>query len=170
MCRVYQESDRVSCRRRAFTAQVDRFPPSDIASSSPTRTPIEIAASLIQEYGSLQNLMDNAEKVKQKARREKLLANRELALLSRELVALKSEVPRANMTFPEEVQSVQELRTQAFDKDRLMAFYDEMGFRDLKRRLTSLVENRQIARKKRSSKRQTVIQPPRPEDFVDVPF
>jgi len=46
----------------------------------------KIAATLMGEYGSLDELLDQVDSVKQKARREKLKANVESARLSRQLV------------------------------------------------------------------------------------
>ena len=51
------------------------------------------ATALIQEYGSLDNLLDNADKITKPKLRESLLKNRPLAELSKELVTIHCEVP-----------------------------------------------------------------------------
>ncbi len=54
---------------------------------------VKTAAQLIQEYGDLESLLANAERIKQPKRREALLANREQARISRRLVALDADAP-----------------------------------------------------------------------------
>jgi DNA polymerase I len=51
------------------------------------------AKTLISEYGSLDNLLDNCQEIKRKSYRESLQNNRELILRSRELIKLYSELP-----------------------------------------------------------------------------
>jgi DNA polymerase I len=51
------------------------------------------ARDLIREYGSLEAVLDNAEKIKRAAYREGLLKEREAAILSKRLVTLRSDVP-----------------------------------------------------------------------------
>ena len=54
---------------------------------------LKTAADLVNEYGSLQGVLDNAENIKQNKRREIILNNRESALVSLKLVTLKDDVP-----------------------------------------------------------------------------
>ena len=54
---------------------------------------VKTASQLINEYGSLEKLLDNASSIKQEKRRESLLNNAELAIISKKLVSLFSEVP-----------------------------------------------------------------------------
>jgi DNA polymerase I len=51
------------------------------------------APQLIQEYGSVENLLAHAEEVKSKRVREGLLEHREAALLSKKLVTIETNVP-----------------------------------------------------------------------------
>lgn len=51
------------------------------------------AMKLIQEYGSVENLLDHAADIPGKRAREGLLNHRENALLSKELVTIKTDVP-----------------------------------------------------------------------------
>lgn len=160
------------------------------------------AASLIQEFGSLDALLDNLHTIKQKGRREKLQANVDLARLSRKLVELERNVPLHVMSFPTHFDGVSDFRMEAFDKERLLSFYDRMGFRDIKMRVqsrlpkattsftssfsqrySSILEDaspssRQKSRQPRGdklsgngfSRNSTFIEPPKPEDYSDVPF
>jgi len=51
------------------------------------------AASLLEQFGTLDNLLANAATIKQHKRRENIIAHKEQALLSRRLVQLCDEVP-----------------------------------------------------------------------------
>lgn len=53
---------------------------------------IKIAAQLINEFGSLEKLYDNLDKIKQPKRREALRNDREKALISKQLVTLKNDI------------------------------------------------------------------------------
>ena len=101
----------------------------------------KIAASLIQEFGSLDALLENVNDVKQKNRREKIIANADMAILSRQLVELERNIPLEAMSFPAHFDSVSDFRMEILDQDRLLKFYDRMGFRDLKRRVESRLPN-----------------------------
>ncbi len=54
---------------------------------------VKTAAQLIEEYGSLEALLERAGEVKQPKRREKLIENAELARISKRLVTLDQTVP-----------------------------------------------------------------------------
>ena len=54
---------------------------------------IKTAALLIQEYGDLDTLLKNAEKIKQDKRRQTLIDNAELARVSKKLVLLDDKAP-----------------------------------------------------------------------------
>ena len=54
----------------------------------------KIAASLLNQFGSLENLLDKVDEVKQTKRRENLIAHKDKAILSRELVELVRTVPK----------------------------------------------------------------------------
>ena len=56
---------------------------------------VKTAAQLIDEYGSLDELLARAEEIKQPKRREKLIEFAEMARISRQLVTLKQDVPIA---------------------------------------------------------------------------
>ena len=158
----------------------------------------KIASSLINEYGSLEVLLDHAGEIKQKARREKLLSNTEEAMLSRKLVELDRAVPLNVMTMPDHYTTVSELKMAPLSSDALFNFYEEMGFYDLtmrlKRRLgmsgsdgnseSSAMAGEADAKQIRTGNapvndniRQGLImhqmrksEAPKPEDYDDVPF
>ncbi|WP_119167251.1 DNA polymerase I [Algihabitans albus] len=56
---------------------------------------IKTAAQLVEDYGSLETLLERAEEIKQPKRREKLIENAELARVSKRLVTLEQQVPVA---------------------------------------------------------------------------
>jgi DNA polymerase-1 len=159
------------------------------------------AASLIQEFGSLDALLENVHMIQQNGRREKLEANVELARLSRKLVELERNVPLDVMSFPKHFDGVSDFRMEIFDQERLLSFYDRMGFRDIKKRVqsrlpkvatsfsssfsqrySSILEDSSSSSKKskqpNNDKRlgngfsihSNFIEPPKPEDYSDVPF
>jgi 5'-3' exonuclease len=136
----------------------------------------KIAAALIDEFGSLEKLLEQVDSVKQKARREKLKANVDQARLSRILVELERKVPMEIMTFPEGIVKAGELRMEAIDGDRLMKMYDQMGFKDLKRRVEPRLKQGAsgsapkppASKKSYSGRIKTEV--PKPEDYADVPF
>ena len=132
----------------------------------------KIAATLIAEYGSLDELLERVDTVKQKGRREKLKENLDKARLSRQLVNLEREIPLDKMTFPGNLTSAAELRMAPLDGDRLLAFYDSMGLKDLKRRVEARLNRPTTsgATSKRSYSRKPLAVIPTPHDYKDVPF
>ncbi len=54
---------------------------------------IKTAAELINEYGTLENLLSNLKNIKQNKRRETLIENKQKAMISKKLVTLKKDVP-----------------------------------------------------------------------------
>lgn len=78
------------------------------------------AAKLIQEWGDLENLLANAEKVKAKRAREALLEQADEARLSKELATLRCDVP-LGIDF-------ESLALAEADPGVLRALYDRLGF------------------------------------------
>lgn len=144
----------------------------------------KIAATLVNEFGSLDNLLDNLEVVKQKGRREKLSHSRNQAILSRQLVELERHVPLDLVSFPDGINKVGELRMKPMDIDNLLEFFDEMGLRDLKRRFEERLKaergfkwnppKNRIEKPKKKERRKFIQRPkvniPKADDFSDVPF
>ena len=47
---------------------------------------------MINQYDTVENLIDNVENIPQKKRKETIIQNKELALISKQLVTLKNDV------------------------------------------------------------------------------
>ena len=84
---------------------------------------VKTAAELINQYGTLENLLRNASKIKQNKRRETLINNKEDAIISKKLVTLKKNVPVKN--------KIEEFILKNVDKDKLYNFLREMEFNRL---------------------------------------
>ncbi|WP_308124179.1 DNA polymerase I [Mycolicibacterium xanthum] len=84
------------------------------------------ATKWIAEYGSLQALVDNVDKVKGKVG-EALRANLSSVVLNRELTDLVRDVPLA--------QTPDTLRMQPWDRDHIHRLFDDLEFRVLRDRL-----------------------------------
>ena len=88
---------------------------------------IKTAALLINEYGSLEDLLDRAEEIKQPKRRETLIEKRDQIELSKKLVLLDANTP---LDF-----TLDDLEVRDPDPDKLMPFLAEMEFRTLTKRI-----------------------------------
>ena len=84
---------------------------------------VKTAAELIKEYGNLENLLKNANKIKQNKRRETLLENKDKALVSKKLVTLKNDVPVKD--------KLNDFVLKKVDVDKLYNFLREMEFNRL---------------------------------------
>ncbi len=84
---------------------------------------VKTAAELINQYGTLENLLKNASKIKQNKRRETLINNKDDAIISKKLVTLKKDVPVKN--------KIQEFILKSVDQDKLYTFLREMEFNRL---------------------------------------
>ncbi len=84
---------------------------------------VKTAAELINQYGTLENLLKNASNIKQNKRRETLIDNKEDAIISKKLVTLKKDVPVKN--------KIEEFILKNVDKDKLYSFLREMEFNRL---------------------------------------
>ncbi|MCC1491000.1 DNA polymerase I [Cognatishimia sp. F0-27] len=88
---------------------------------------IKTAALLINEFGSLEELLDRAEEIKQPKRRQTLIEKREQIELSKRLVQLDESVA---LDF-----GLDDLELRDPEPDALLAFLAEMEFRSLSRRV-----------------------------------
>ena len=88
---------------------------------------IKTAAELINQFGSLENLLENASTIKQPKRRQALLDNREKAFISKQLVTLKRDVPVTN--------ELDEFILKPLNLDKILTFLKEMEFTRLFSRL-----------------------------------
>ncbi len=84
------------------------------------------AQKLIAEYGSIENLYDNIDKL-QGNLKEKLIENEQQVRLSKKLVTIIRDVP---VEF-----NKAELAREEFDRERLKALFEELEFRNLTERL-----------------------------------
>ncbi|WP_426959962.1 DNA polymerase I [Muricoccus radiodurans] len=88
---------------------------------------LKTAAQLITEYGDVEGLLANIDKIKQPKRRQALEENAEKARISRQLVQLSRDAP---LPCP-----VEDLATRAPEPGKLAAFLKEHGFRSIQHRL-----------------------------------
>ena len=84
---------------------------------------IKTAAELINQFGNLEKLLENAKKIKQNKRRETLIENKDKALISKKLVTLEKKVPVKN--------KIEEFKLKDIDKNKLCGFLREMVFNRL---------------------------------------
>ncbi len=84
---------------------------------------VKTAAELINQYGTLENLLRNASNIKQNKRRETLINNKDDAIISKKLVTLKKDVPVKN--------KIEEFILKSVDHDKLYTFLREMEFNRL---------------------------------------
>lgn len=88
---------------------------------------VKTAAQLINEYGSLEELLNRAGEIKQPKRREALIANANLARISKQLVTLANDVP-----VPVGFES---MIAQDYKRQELYDFLKTQGFKTLLTRL-----------------------------------
>ena len=84
----------------------------------------KIAAQLINEYQSLEKLLENSEKIKQEKRRDSIIQNREMAIISKKLVTLREDI-----NLPK---SIDELKFQPLNVEKLIKFCESMEFNRIK--------------------------------------
>ncbi|AAV97058.1 DNA polymerase I [Ruegeria pomeroyi] len=88
---------------------------------------VKTAALLINEYGSLEDLLDRAEEIKQPKRRQTLIDMRAQIELSKRLVELDANTP---LDF-----TLDDLELRDPDPEKLLSFLAEMEFRTLTKRI-----------------------------------
>lgn len=84
---------------------------------------VKTAAQLILEYGSLEALLERVAEIRQPKRRETLQQNRDKALVSKRLVTLVNDVPV--------VEPLESFRVQPPDRQKLIAYLQENGFKSI---------------------------------------
>lgn len=85
------------------------------------------AAQLINEYGSLEELLSRIDEIKQPKRREVLTAHADIARISKQLVTLRDDVPLPL--------SIEELHAHDPNTPELAAFLQLQGFKSVQTRL-----------------------------------
>lgn len=89
---------------------------------------VKTAVQLLQEYGDLESLLENAGQIKQNKRRENLIEFADQARLSKMLVTLKTDVPTPD--------KIEDFATRPIEEEKLLAFLNEMEFTTLTRRIS----------------------------------
>ena len=84
---------------------------------------IKTAAELINNFGDLDNLLKNTNKIKQNKRRETLESNSNKAIISKKLVTLKKDVPVK--------ERLESFLLKEINKEKLFSFLREMEFNRL---------------------------------------
>ena len=84
---------------------------------------VKTAAELINKYGTLEKLLDNAHEIKQNKRRETLIENKDKAIISKKLVTLKKNSPVDK--------KLEDFKLKNIDRDKLYKFLREMEFNRL---------------------------------------
>jgi len=84
---------------------------------------VKTAAELINKYGTLEKLLDNAQEIKQNKRRETLIENKDKAIISKKLVTLMKDAPVER--------KIEEFQLKEIDKEKLYKFLREMEFNRL---------------------------------------
>lgn len=120
----------------------------------------KIAAALINEFGTLSNLIKQADTIKQTKRRQSIIENAEKLLLFRKIVTLDESIPVRKMTLPASFQDVGAFRMAPFDPSKLIDFYKRMELNSCQNQLESRL---------RSSLNNYKL-PPSPEEYKFVPF
>ncbi len=81
------------------------------------------AALLLEEYGTLDNILTNTANIKQEKRRQTIEESREIVKLSKQLITLHKDV-QLSVT-------LDDLKAQGIDPRKLLAFLEEQNFRSL---------------------------------------
>lgn len=92
------------------------------------------AAELINQFGSLENLLQNAAQIPQAKRRQTIIDNTEAARISYQLVKLKTDVPVEH--------NWQEFHCMAPKMEDVMAFIDRLGFKSIRPKMEKWVQER----------------------------
>ena len=94
------------------------------------------AAELVNQYGSVEDVIAHADEVKQPKRRERLIRDAEKAMISKQLATLKKDAPTVDIA---------ELKSKSADVGILRTFLEKHAFKSLIGRLGSFMERRDYA-------------------------
>ncbi len=89
------------------------------------------AAELVNQYGSLEGVLEHAGEIKQNKRRETLLANLDNARISKQLVSLKKDVPVDH--------GLEEYECRRPELTKLLNFVETYGFKSIRPRIEKWV-------------------------------
>ena len=107
---------------------------------------VKTAAQLINEYGSLENLLEKAPEIKQNKRRESLIEHAEAARMSKRLVKLDTDAPVP--------MAIEEFKAHDPQTPELVAFLRAQGFKNILARLGEKTDDLPAPR-------------PRPEEMME---
>jgi DNA polymerase-1 len=116
------------------------------------------AIPLIQQYGSMETLYENIEKIGQRGVREKLINNKEIAFLSKQLVTIHTDVP-VTINF-------HELKAAPPDTSALIKYFGELEFRSLANKFAGIVSTSIEKNVKASAEKP--LEPPPPQNVTDI--
>ena len=85
------------------------------------------ATSLLQQYGTVENIYEHLDAVTPARAKTALEANREMAFLSKDLVTIRLNVP-VDVTW-------EQCAIHQYGRDRVIALFDELDFKQLRNRL-----------------------------------
>ena len=88
---------------------------------------IKTAAALVNEFGSLENILKSYKKIKQNKRRESIENNLENILVSKKLVTLKSDIDTKIV--------LEEVSNTSFNFNTLSKFFQKYGFNNLQSKI-----------------------------------
>jgi len=89
------------------------------------------AIPLVQKYGSIEQILENIDRIPQKGLQEKLRNNKDKALLSKQLVTIDTKTPVSV--------NINDLQARPRDTERLKKLFTELEFRSLVRRISDTV-------------------------------
>ncbi len=94
---------------------------------------IKTAAALVNEFGSLENILKNYKKIKQNKRRESIENNLDNILVSKKLVTLKSDIDSQIV--------LEKISNTSFNFNTLSKFFQKYGFNNLQSKIAGVQNN-----------------------------
>lgn len=116
------------------------------------------AAELINTFGSLEELLKNADKIPQNKRRQTLLDNIDSARISYQLVKLKDDVPVEH--------NLQEFACVAPNLSEVLQFIDRLGFKSIRPKIEQWVNERCSAKEVIAEEKEEKLEP---EKYATAP-
>lgn len=123
---------------------------------------IKTASALIQEFGTLEVLLDRAHEIKQNKRRESLIEFSDQAILSKKLVTLCTEVP--------DLLLLDHLKVEDPKPEKVRSFLEEQGFSILQKRLLKEEKKEveeEVLKPEISSEYELILTPQQLDQWID---